>query len=75
MDKESRGPCLVAKGSNRMKLRIGRSRSLRLDSSPIRSKGSDEAYLGDKFALGKFLVQLITALEFIRLGFRTLVEP
>ena len=54
-----------------MKSGIGRSRSLGLDSSSIRSRGSDEAYLGDKFALGKFLVQLITALGFIRLGFGT----
>ena len=58
-----------------MKSRIGRSKSLRLNSSPIRSRGSDEAYLGDKFALGKFLVRLIIALGFIKLGFGTLVEP
>ena len=58
-----------------MKSGIGTSRSLRLDSSPLRSKGSDEAYLGDRFALGKLLVRLITALGFIRLGFGTLVEP
>ena len=57
-----------------MKSGIGRSRSLRLDSSPVWSKGQDEANLGDKFALGKFLVQLITALGLIRFGFGTLVE-
>ena len=58
-----------------MKSGIGRFRSLRLDSSPIRSRRSDEASLGDKFALGKILVRLITALGFIRLRFGTLVEP
>ena len=37
--------------------------------------GRDKAYLRDKFALGRFLVRLITALGFIKLGFGTLVEP
>ena len=69
------GPFLVAKESNQTKSRIGRSRSLRLDSSPVWSRGRDKAYLGDKFALGRFLVRLITALGFIKLGFGTLVEP
>ena len=59
---------MVAKKSNQAKSGIGRSRSLRLDSSPVWSRGRDKAYLGDKFALGRFLVRLITALGFIKLG-------
>ena len=72
LDKESRQTFL---GCNQTKSGIGRSRSPKLDSSLVWSRGQNEANLGDKFALGKFLVRLITALGFIRFGFETLVEP
>ena len=75
MDKESKRTLFVAKGSNQVMSGIGRSRSLRLDSTMLGPGDQDEAYLRDKFALGKILVQLIVAVDFIKFGFGTLVEP
>ena len=49
-------PCLVAKGSNQVKSKIRRCRSLRLDSALLGPGDQDEAYLGDKFASGKLKV-------------------
>ena len=40
LDNEFDGPCLVAKESNQAKSGIGGSRILRLDSSPVWSRGS-----------------------------------
>ena len=68
---------MVAKESNQAKSGIGRSRSLRLDSSPVWSRGSRQGLSRRQICLRQIFnrTRLITALGFIKLEFGTLVEP
>ena len=61
----------LSKGNNRVKSGIGKSRSLRLDSSPVRSRGLSWRQI----CLRQNFSAIDHRTRFIRLAFGTLVEP